>query len=156
MPLTDSEPFRQPFHAVFIPNESAIRNQSERARNRIRRSAPGREIRRGLRAAPQARTVSCLLRRGRRTEKFAIHELRRSRRADRAAVDPCAFDAREQKAVKSRVPALQRAVTGLLVRQLHEHIFAASPAPYWRFSDMTIFRIPYCPLRYWLAAIHSL
>jgi hypothetical protein len=112
-------------------------DQSESTRDRIRASAPEREIGRRFRAAAQAGTKSRLLRRGRRGEETSVFALRRGRRAERPAIDAGRRDRDEQATVEAIISRLDGAIAGVVVH-IHASRMPRSGIPVWRFSDFCL------------------
>ncbi len=105
MAFADAEAFRERFDAGFSVKRT-IGNEGKGARNGIRRSAPGGEVGRSLRAATQAGTKPCFLCRCRRAEEAAVLGLRGTGGAHRAAVDTGGGNADEQQSVEARIAGL--------------------------------------------------
>jgi hypothetical protein len=141
MALADAEAVGEGFDAGAGPIEYSICDEREGAGDGVGGAAPGGEIGRGFGTAAEAGTEASFLGGGGRAEKFAIREVGGAGGANRAAIDAGGFDAYEQKAVKPGVAALESAVTGLLVRELHGHIFAVSEWRHSRFSDIEVKRL---------------
>src|SRR5215469_6424617 len=99
--LADAEALRESIDARLI--ESTQLDERQRARDGIRCPAPGAEIGRGFGSAAQARAKACLLRRGRGRIENHVLGTRRSRRTDRAAVNPGRLDAGKEAPVKTCV-----------------------------------------------------
>ena len=119
MAFTDAQPRSQCIHTRVVAVESSICDESQRARDGVGGSAPRRKIGSALGTAPQARAKASFHRGRRRREEAAVLEFRRSRRADRTAENSGGRYAYQDQPVKTRVPALQRAIGDLFVRQFH-------------------------------------
>ncbi len=115
-----TQPSSHLFDTVPIAIQSAFSDQSQSPRNRIRSSPPRSHVRSCLRTAAKTRTKPRILRSRRRTKEPAILTLGRTRRTHRSAINPRRRDADEQQAVKTCVPALQRAITNLKTGQFHD------------------------------------
>ena len=84
--LAQTEPPGEAIDVILI--QSAVLNQGERARHRIRGAAPRAHIRRGLGTAAEARTQTRFLRRRRGRKEDNVFCKRRPGRANRTAIDP--------------------------------------------------------------------
>ena len=136
MTFADSQPLGERFHAAVFAIQCTVGNQCQSARNRVRRAAPRRHFRRGLRPAAQTRAVPVLLRGGGRPEKTAVLKLRGPRRTNRAAIHARRRHPDEYQSIETRIPAAQRAITDLPIRQFHKHIFSRLDHSNSRFSDL--------------------
>ncbi len=133
MALADAESAGQLVHRAVV--EGAIGDQSQRARDRRRRSQPGGGSGRRLRPAAQARPVAGLLSGRRTAQKQAVLAFRGASRANRPAIHPGRPHRSEEAAVEARVPGSQRAITSLRV-ELHSSTYSALADLDWPFSDL--------------------
>jgi len=122
LPLSHSQASRQPLDTCGIAIKRALRNQRQCSRNRVRRAAPRGHIRSRLGTAAQAGPEPSVLCRRRRSEKAAVLELCRPRRADRSAIDPGRCNANVDQPVKTGISALQGAIANIFVRRIHASI----------------------------------
>ncbi len=113
LPLAETETFGERGNRRFV--ERAFFHQSERARDRVRRAAPGGERRRDFGTAAQARPKAGLLRRGGGGKEGDVLAFRRRSRADRTAVDSGRAYAGEKTAVESGVARANGTVAGVFV-----------------------------------------
>jgi hypothetical protein len=104
--LADAEALREVADAA--PVDGAVGDEREATGDGVRRAAPDRELRGGLRPAAKACSKPGLLRRrGARIEDDVL-EPRRPRGTDRAAVDSGRLDGDEDAAVEAAIPARGR------------------------------------------------
>ena len=117
LPLAEAQARGERVHAGVV--QCAELDQRQRARHAVRRAVPGGQLRRRLGTAAQAGTEPRRLRGGGGPEEPHVLTLRRSRRADRTAVDPRRRHPAEEDAVEARVPRADRAVAGVGVEIHH-------------------------------------
>src|SRR6185436_1926851 len=87
----------------------------QRARHRVRRAAPDAEVRRGLRSTAQTGPEPRLLSTCRRSVERHVLAPRRSRRANRPAVDAGRLHADEETPVETSVSRQNGPVTGIAI-----------------------------------------
>src|SRR6185312_1880350 len=106
MALANAKTFGKSFDAGVFAVERAIANQTQCARNRVGGAAPGSEVRRGFRAATQARTKTRFLRGRGRSKEPSVFTLGGAGRTDWSAIDSSRCHAHEQQTVETRIAAL--------------------------------------------------
>ena len=119
MSRTDAKTFCQRVHATIL--QSALVDQAQSARHRIRSAEPSRRPRRTLRTTTQtgAKTSFGSRRRARKVTDIAF--LGGSRRADRPAVDAAGAHSDEELAVEARIARKPRPRTDSPI-QSHLHV----------------------------------
>ena len=124
VPRGDAEPIGEGIDAVAI--ERAFADQPQAARHHARRAGPGRRARRRFGPAAQARPEAGGLR-GRGGRVVAdVFVLRRSRRADRPAINARARDGDEELAVEARIARSPRPIADPAVQLHHRPSLADS------------------------------
>ncbi len=136
LPLADAKPRGQTVDAGVVAIQRTLGDQRQAAGHRVRRAAPGAEIRRRFRPAAQAGTKAGLLRRRGRRKEPAVLELGRARRTNRPAIDAGRSHADEDPPIETGVAGAQRAVTNLRIECFHCLIMPPPRARRSRFSDM--------------------
>ncbi len=113
LPLTQAQTLSERGDRRAI--ERAFFHEGQCARDRIRRAAPGRKLRRDFRPAAQAWPKAGRLRRGRGRKEGDILPLRSRCRADRAAIDAGRRHAGKEAAVEARVTRADGTVAGVVI-----------------------------------------
>src|SRR4051794_24803877 len=103
-------------------------DQRQGARHRVRSSAPGAHVGRGLRATAQTGSEPRLLCGGSRGIEDHVFGMGHARWADWAAIDPRRLDCREKAPVETRVALRECAVTSVVIEVHSEYLPRASAA----------------------------